>query len=335
MEDSVFRNLFEAAPDGILIVDSNGRVVDANAQVEGLFGYSRSELLGQPIEKLVPERLRSRHSQERVDYQGHPTTRPMGIGLELVGRRSDGSDLPVEISLSPVEAPGGHLTIAIVRDITERQRLTAEREALRIAFETEQERYRIGMDLHDGIMQDVYAVSLSLEMALADLAEEPASTERLLNRAIDELHEVVRDVRNYIFDLRPRRFSGELAQALTDLGREFQENTSIFTDVRAADATVSIPENVAVAVYHIAHEALSNIRKHAHADRVEVSLQANDGAVAVEVKDNGLGFDASTEPAESHRGLRNMIARAKAAGGELEITSTPGEGALVCARFKL
>lgn len=120
--DALFRALVESAPDGILIVGSQGRVVLVNSQTERLFGYGRGELIGNAIEMLVPERLREAHQGHRTGFMGHAQLRPMGAGLELSGRKKDGSEFPLEISLSPVSTPSGTLVCAIVRDVTERKR---------------------------------------------------------------------------------------------------------------------------------------------------------------------------------------------------------------------
>jgi len=117
-----FRGLLEAAPDAMVIVDSDGHIELVNAQTERLFGYPRGELLGQPVEKLVPERLRAAHAAHRNGYSSNPQVRPMGVGLELCGQRKDGTEFPVEISLSPLETPEGTLVTAAIRDVTERKR---------------------------------------------------------------------------------------------------------------------------------------------------------------------------------------------------------------------
>lgn len=119
--DDKFRRLLEAAPDALLLVDRSGRILLANSQTEKLFGYSKEELLHQPVEVLVPERLRQSHVQHRADYQASSSYRPMGIGLVLYGRRKDGSTFPVEISLSPWEGADGPSVMASIRDVTERQ----------------------------------------------------------------------------------------------------------------------------------------------------------------------------------------------------------------------
>ena len=121
-----FRDLLEAAPDAIIEVDREGRIMLLNLVTEKMFGYTREELLGQPVEILVPDAQRGGHAEHRADYWDHPVTRPMGSALQLHGRRKDGSSIPVEISLSPVKSEGGIRVTAVIRDISER-RQTEER----------------------------------------------------------------------------------------------------------------------------------------------------------------------------------------------------------------
>jgi PAS domain S-box-containing protein len=115
------RELLEAAPDGIIEVDREGRIVMLNKATERLFGFQREELLGAPIENLLPEAMRARHVGHRGGYVAHPGTRPMGQGLTLAARRKDGSEFPVEISLSPIQSDDSFSVMAIIRDVTERR----------------------------------------------------------------------------------------------------------------------------------------------------------------------------------------------------------------------
>jgi len=117
-----FQALLEAAPDAILIVDATGRIVIPNSQAERVFGYDRSELIGQPVELLLPQELIDTHVHHRAEYLAEPHTRPMGIGLDLAARRKDGSTFPVEISLSALQTEAGPLVTSVIRDVSERKR---------------------------------------------------------------------------------------------------------------------------------------------------------------------------------------------------------------------
>ena len=124
--DERFRALLESAPDAMVIIDHAGRIDLVNAQAEKLFGYLRGEMIGQPIELLVPEKLRASHARDRANYSAMPKLRPMGAGRELAGRHRDGHEFPIEVSLSPMQTRNGRFVISAVRDISDRKRTDVE-----------------------------------------------------------------------------------------------------------------------------------------------------------------------------------------------------------------
>jgi hypothetical protein len=137
--------LLELVPDAFVGVDGEGAIVLVNSQTEALFGYSREELVGHPVELLVPERFTAAHGEHRARYFEDPRTRPMGAGLELFGRRRDGSEFPAEVSLSSIETEDGRLAVAAIRDVSDRVSAAREREQL----EAEAERERLRNRLHE------------------------------------------------------------------------------------------------------------------------------------------------------------------------------------------
>jgi PAS domain S-box-containing protein len=330
-----FRNLLESAPDAIVIVDQRGRIVIVNEQAERVFGYARDELIGASVDLLVPEELRAHHPNYRDQFATSSRRRPMGGGLDLVARRKDGSVFPAEISLSPITSDQGPLVSSVIRDISERRRAEEERERLMAEAEAERERQRIGMDLHDGVIQSIYAVGLNLEAAADDIETEPGEVQKRIDRAIGQLQDTIRDIRNYIFELQPTRYTGDLQESLENLVAGFRVNSLVDTQVLIEEGVPSLGDERDIALFHIAQEALNNVRKHAQATAATIRLRRDDGVVELDVSDDGAGFDTGVELDEGHRGLRNMHARAAAIGGEVTVESVPGTGTRMRARIPI
>lgn len=200
-----------------------------------------------------------------------------------------------------------------------------------------EERSRIGMDLHDGVIQEIYAVGLILETSRMLLNEDHEQAGVLISRAIDSLNNAIRDIRNFILDLRPRRFQGDLQQGLAQLVREFQANTMVPVEMTVtADMVARLPLAVARALFLSAQEALANIARHAQASRVGLSLApAGTNGVLLQVEDDGVGFNVADQVHQTGHGLANMRARTEAQNGFCFIHSVPGRGTTIRLTFPL
>lgn len=324
-----YRAVFEAAPNGIVIVDEAGTIRDVNPSAERLFGYSREELLGTGVEQLVPEPSREVHGAERKAYMQAPRARPMGIGLELKGRRKDGTEVPVEISLSPMETGHGRFVIAIVHDMTERVRLRAfGAGALHAA---EDERLRIARDLHDDTAQRLAALLMRLRIA------RDAEGERR-EQFLDDLHAEILDtadaVRRIARGLRPPSLDEVgFEAAIRTLARTIREahGLRVEVEVEPRPDVARLRPDAELALYRIVQEALSNVVRHAEATRARVRLERSDRWMVVTIEDDGRGFEprAQTDSGGSGLGLLGMAERARFLGGRVGIASASGEGTRV------
>ncbi|MEJ5240142.1 MAG: GAF domain-containing sensor histidine kinase [Anaerolineales bacterium] len=250
---------------------------------------------------------------------------PLGQGDKAVGvmsiatRRKEPFE---ERSLSLLQAIAQWAGLAI-----ENARLHQDARRLAVL----EERQRIGMDLHDGVIQSIFAVGLSLEHAAQILEEDPDQARQRIQRAISDLNKTIRDLRTYILDLRPRQLVGEgLMQGLQRLVAEYRTNT-LSDAVLQGPAEVDLAPQKSLALFHICQEALANAAKHARASMVTVSVWQTEERVVLEVQDNGRGFDPNRAGMLIGHGLANMQTRARMVGGEVEITSAPGEGTTVLA----
>jgi signal transduction histidine kinase len=196
-----------------------------------------------------------------------------------------------------------------------------------------EERERIGMDLHDGIIQSIYAVGLTLEHARLLLGEEPGQSRKRIEQSIEDLNSTIRDLRAFIMDMQPRQLYEEnLMDGLQRLVNEFQANSLVEASLSGpSEGLEKLSDSHAIALFHISQEALANIAKHAQASKVEVLVWTTPDRVLMEIHDDGRGFDPQQVRFTLGHGISNMQTRARNVGGDLEITTEPGKGTTIMA----
>jgi PAS domain S-box-containing protein len=331
--ESTAHSLFEAASQGILIVDQRGQIVMANPATERMFGYQLDELRGQPVEALLPERLRTGHEAHRENYFAHPQTRPMGLGLDLQARRKDGSEFFAEISLSYIQTARGTLAVAFVTDISKRrsdeqelrqQRADLQRLAARMMTAQEDERRHIARNLHDDLSQTLAFLAIDTGKLAAQSPESVARQLRPLQRRAVEAAETVRQISH---ELHPSILDDlGLTAALEQYCEEFQERSGIATHFVSQNVPEYLPKDVSSCIYRVAQESLRNVSKHSKTETVFVRLEMVDSAVRLTVKDLGVGLARNASESRTSIGIVGMKERARLVNGNLSLQSRFGEG---------
>jgi len=211
----------------------------------------------------------------------------------------------------------------------ENQRLLEQRQRLAVL----EERERIGMDLHDGVIQSIYAVGLSLEHTRMIMNDDPRKGREVLDQAIHDINSTIRDIRLYIFDLRPRKLHDEdLSSGIKRLVNEFRVNALINVNYSGPkEGVAELTQSQATAMFHICQEALANVAKHAQATQVGVNVWKSPERILMEIHDDGRGFKINDARFTLGHGLSNMQTRANNAGGEVELTSDRGQGTTILA----
>lgn len=496
-----FAGILDIANEAIISVDESQKIMLFNTGAERLFGYSAREIIGQPLDVLVPKRFAEQHRQHVENFGQSPeTARLMGERREIAGLRKDGHEFPAAASISKLDVGDRPLFTVVMRDITENKRIEHEREHRIIALralndsvraitaelsleqvlqkithaarelvqvryaalglhdgaghlirfitagiepeehmkigpqpsgrgllgqllrrgesiivnqisghaasvgypenhphmegllgvpifskdkligalyltekrdgrdftESDQqlvemlavhaaiaidnaklyeqtqrlaileERERFARDLHDGIIQSIYAVGLALDQAKMDIRPDNYAAQEQIELSLKSLASVIKDIRNYIFDLRPEALKYQGLQARLDgLIKELRVNTLLPIHVEISpNIDAHLTEMQSRHIFHITHEALSNAARHAKPTQISLHLLKMDGEIVVIVEDDGVGFDYHPRVTPGHHGLANMQARAEQLNARLDINSSPKQGTRLTLKFR-
>jgi len=344
-----FRALMDSAPDAMVVVDEHGRIVLVNARTEALFGYPRQELLGQSVERLIPARFRTEHPQHRSSYMSSPVVRPMGANIELHALHRDGSEIPVEISLSPVATRSGLQVVSAIRDISDRRRTLEQlREARNEADKANRAKSSFLATASHDLRQPLQTLAL-LNGALRRLVREGRAAAALGEQEI--AIGVMSRLLNALLDISKLE-SGTLRPDLTlwSVGSLFEQMRSEFASVAASkglqlevqsvDACVRSDQSL---IGQVLRNLLTNAIKYTNVGQVVLRSRVGDGVAHVEVIDTGIGMapeeltricedfyqigvTANTSREGYGLGLSIVSRIIKLLGLQLEVRSEPGNG---------
>ena len=313
-----FRRVVEAAPNAMVMIRVSGQIEMVNAQAELVFGYARSELLGQPVEMLVPERFRGRHPNLRTSFFSEPKPRPMGAGRDLYGLRKDGSEFPVEIGLNPIETEDGTMVLSAIVDISDRRHKED-----RIQSALKEKEILLG-EIHHRVKNNLQVIHSLLDLqsskieditALQLLAE---SQNRIRSMAL--IHQTLYESKDFA-KVDFRNFLDSLLPALVSSYSLDRDRVTL--SVSAGE--VSLPIDAAIPCGLIVNELISNALKHAFpgSGRGRIDVNLNDepnGEIVLSVTDNGVGIPADLDLANATTlGLQLVSLLADQLAGKLTV----------------
>ncbi len=323
--------VLDTTVDAIITIDERGRVESFNEAAEEIFGYAAEEVIGENVKMLMPSPYREEHDNYLQSYRDTGEPKIIGIGREMVGRRKDGTTFPLQLSVSEVKLEDERLFTGIIRDLTEKKRL--EKEILHVS---EQERRRIGQDLHDGLGQMLNAIAFfseTLTEQLDERDEELAERAEFITQKIREADDQARSLGRGLVMVNTDKDG--LYGALHRLCANAEELYGVHCWLRRDGQPEIGDPTVGTHLYRIAQEAINNAVRHGEASEIIVTLASGSEYVRLRVKDDGLGFPEKPEEDNRGMGVRTMHYRAHLIGGSLHIQSDPSGGTTVTCSIPL
>ncbi|MDT3779112.1 PAS domain S-box protein [Nitrospira sp. MA-1] len=345
-------SVVQSTDEGIISLNSQGKVMLWNAGAESLFGFSMKEMYGQTLERIIPERFRLAHHHgiARASRAGGKTVE--GEMFELKGLRRDGSEFPLELSLGYWHKHGEAFFTGIVRDITARKEaeqalhrrereLEHSQEELRalgaqLISAQEDERRRLSRELHDDMNQRLAVVALEIQSIQNTLPESNAM-QKTLQHLNDQVSSLSDSVRHLAYQLHPSILDDlGLVVALQSSIREFSQWENISVTFRPRDVPHALPQDIASCVYRLTQECLRNVAKHADATRVLVEVMGLEAGLQLVITDNGKGFiPEAVRPGSQGLGLIGMKERIRVVQGTFKVKASKGKGTMITAWIPL
>jgi PAS domain S-box-containing protein len=335
-EQAQVYKIVEAAPDPMLLIGNDGKIVFANQAAQSAFGYALDELTGKSIDNLVPFNSRSSHAHLRRVKESSKNPYPW----PLTAVHQDGTEFSVEISLSPFQMDGQAVVIANIRDISERKRAA---ELLQQSFTQlrrlsdhqekikEDERKRIAQDIHDDLGQNLLALKMDVAMLFARTGDAHPKLHKRVRVVLNNIDATIKSVKTIMNDLRPATLELGLYPAVEWQLKQFERRNNIVCRLvsSAPEAEFGLDEARTSAVFRILQESLANVARHAEATEVEISLRQDAYGFSMQVKDNGKGLLPSDRRKENSFGLMGIRERITSLGGEMTLASSPNQGTLL------
>jgi PAS domain S-box-containing protein len=340
--------IVDSAMDSILTVDAAQRIVLFNRAAEQMFGVRRDDALGSPLDRFIPQRFRGAH-RAHVEKFGHTgvTSRRMGDQTTLWALRADGSEFPIEASISQAGEPGSRFFTVILRDITLRKQnedtmLRQQQElrelSARVLEAREEEKTRIARELHDELGQLLTALKMDLAWLRERLPETGPELAARADGMSALLDRTVSSSRRIAADLRPLMLDDlGLADAAQWLVDDFGKRSGVRLEMRVPEEAAfdALAKGAATAVYRAIQESLTNIARHSGAKNAWVLLAQENGEVLVEIEDDGRGVTPGDLAKASSLGLKGMRERVAYYGGSLEVARAPRGGTRLRVRMPL
>lgn len=323
------RTILDTVVDGIVVIDERGLIELFNPAAEKLFGYTRDEVLGQPVAILIPEAISSRHQSYVEHYLATGEAKIIGVGREVQGQRKDGSIFPIELAVSETISNGKRTFTGLVHDITERKRLEQA-----IVDASEMERKQIGQDLHDTVSQHLAGLTMLTAVLQQKIGQEGETFQARLTPDANRIAELAATALRQVKDISHGLYPVELER--NGLGASLQQLTAqqgalygipCVYECAAGDLT-GMERSTAMHLYRIAQEAISNAIKHAQPNEISVTLWRDHAGLALSIRDDGKGMPKRRKN-PAGLGLAIMHYRASMIGSELEILSKRGRGTTV------